>query len=220
MKALARLIGPMPSQDHPIELQNLLLEAEQLGTERGKARAGNLWHSPVVRVGNNVQQFRDSFTPDRRDNAKLGKVRPDRINHRSLLANEQMTSAVKHQAALLLRRLGWHEPHVGSGDRLANRLSVSHVVLLPFDVGLHISRRHQSHGMAEYLQLARPMVGRGTGLDTNQAWRQLLEERQHVTTLQLAADDHLTGGINSVDLENRLGDIKTDCRDRLHGSLL
>jgi hypothetical protein len=29
-----------------------------------------------------------------------------------------------------------------------------------------------------------------------------LEERQHVTTLQLAADDHLTGAINSVDLEN------------------
>jgi hypothetical protein len=56
--------------------------------------------------------------------------------------------------------------------------------------------------------------------DANQAWRQFLEERQHVTTLQLAADDHLTGGINSVDLENRLGDIKTDCRDRLHGSLL
>src|SRR5260370_29116397 len=127
MKALARLVGPVPGYDHPIELQNLLLQAEQLGTERGKAPAGNLMHSPVVRVGNNVQQFRDSFTPDRRDNAKLGKVRPDRINHRSLLANEQMTSAVKHQAALLLRRLGWHEPHVGSGDRLANRLSVGHV---------------------------------------------------------------------------------------------
>jgi hypothetical protein len=30
-------------------------------------------------------------------------VRADRINHRSLLANEQMASAVKHQAALLLR---------------------------------------------------------------------------------------------------------------------
>jgi hypothetical protein len=30
----------------------------------------------------------------------------------------------------------------------------------------------------------------------------------------------LAGGINSVDLENRLGDVETDCRDRLHGSLL
>src|SRR6267154_5760538 len=131
MKALARLVGPVPGYDHPIKLQDLLFEAEQLSAERGKARAGNLWHPFVARVGNNMQQLRDSFAPDRRDNAKLGKVRPDRINHRSLLANEQMTSAVKHQAALLFRRLGWHEPHVGSGDCFANRLSVSHVVLLP-----------------------------------------------------------------------------------------
>ena len=85
MKALARLVGPMPGQDHPIELQNLLLEGEQLSTERGKARAGNLRHPPVVRVGNDVQQFRDSFAPDRRDNAKFGKVRSDRITNQSLI---------------------------------------------------------------------------------------------------------------------------------------
>jgi hypothetical protein len=30
-------------------------------------------------------------------------------------------------------------------------------------------------------------------------------------------DDHPAGGINSVDLENRLGNIETDCCDRLHG---
>jgi hypothetical protein len=61
---------------------------------------------------------------------------------------------------------------------------------------------------------------RGASFYANQTWWQLLKERQHVTTLQLAADDHLAGGINSVDLENRLGDVETDCRDRLHGSLL
>src|SRR6266404_6227618 len=94
MKALARLVGPVPGHDQPIELQDLLLEAEQLSAERGKVRA-------------------------------------DRINHRSLLANEQMACTVKHQAALLLRRLCWHEPHVGSGDCFANSFSVSHVVLLP-----------------------------------------------------------------------------------------
>jgi len=49
---------------------------------------------------------------------------------------------------------------------------------------------------------------------------QLCAQGAHVATLQLAADDHLAGGINSVDLENRLGDVETDCRDRLHGSLL
>src|SRR5258706_15706459 len=131
MKALARLVGPVPGHDHPIKLQDLLLEAKQLSAERGKARAGNLRHSFVARVGNNMQQFRDTFTPDRRDNAELGEVRSDRINHRGLLPDEQMACAVKHQTALLLRCLCWHEPHVGSGDRLANRLSVGHVVLLP-----------------------------------------------------------------------------------------
>src|SRR5258706_6211011 len=70
------------------------------------------------------------------------------------------------------------------------------------DVGLHVSRRHQSHGMAKCLQLARPMVRRGASLDANQAWRQLLKERQDVATLQLAADDHLAASVNAVNLEN------------------
>src|SRR5882762_11467442 len=111
MKALARLVGSVPVHDQPVELQNLLLEAEQLSTERGKARAGNLWHPLVVRVRHNMQQFRNPFAPDWRDNAELGGVRADRINHRGLLADEQMAGAVKHQAALLLGRLCWHEPH-------------------------------------------------------------------------------------------------------------
>jgi len=65
-----------------------------------------------------VEQLGDSFAPDRRDDAKFSKVSPDRINHRGLLANKQMPCAVKHQAALLRRRLGGHKPHVGSGDSL------------------------------------------------------------------------------------------------------
>src|SRR6266481_5622721 len=92
MKALARLVGPVPGHDQPIELQDLLLEAEQLSAERGKARAGNLRHPFVARIGNNMQQFGDSFTPYRRDNAELGEVSSDRINHRGLLADEQMAS--------------------------------------------------------------------------------------------------------------------------------
>src|SRR2546429_468469 len=31
------------------------------------------------------------------------------------------------------------------------------------------------------------------------------------------ADHHLTTGINSMNLEDGLGDVETDCRDRLHG---
>src|SRR5436309_10017305 len=40
MKALARLVGPVPGHNHPIELQDLLLDTEQLSAERGRhARA-------------------------------------------------------------------------------------------------------------------------------------------------------------------------------------
>src|SRR5437764_13190395 len=63
MKALARLVGPVPGHDHPIELQNLLLDTEQLSTERGKARTGNLRQPLVARVDNNMQQFRDLWNP-------------------------------------------------------------------------------------------------------------------------------------------------------------
>src|SRR5258705_5395264 len=100
MKALARLVGPVPGHDHPIELQDLLLEAEQLSAERGKTRAGNLWHPLVARVGNNMQQFHDSSTPGRRDNAELGEVISDRINHRGLPPDQPAGGAVKHPAAL------------------------------------------------------------------------------------------------------------------------
>src|SRR6476469_10499326 len=113
MKALARLAGPVPGHDHPIELQDLLLEAEQLSAERGKARTGNLRHPFVARVGNNMQQFRDSFAPDRGDNAELGEVRSDRINHRGLLADEQMACAVS------IRQLCCSGVFVGTNRMLA-----------------------------------------------------------------------------------------------------
>ena len=128
-----------------------------------------------------------------------------------------MASTMERQAALLLGRLGRHEPHVRSGDRLADSLRVSRIVLMPLHVGLHVGRRHQANGVAKRLELARPMMRRGAGFDTDKAWRQLLEERQDIAPLQLAANDHLAAGINAVNLEYRLGDVETDCRDRLHG---
>jgi hypothetical protein len=48
------------------------------------------------------------------------------------------------------------------------------------------------------------VVRRRAGFDTDQTWRQLLEERQHIATLQLAANDNLAASVNAVNLENRL----------------
>ena len=62
------------------------------------------------------------MTSDRRGNAKLGKMGADRINHRDLLPNEQVPRAMKHQAALLLRRLAL--------DNDPTSFNVDHVRLL------------------------------------------------------------------------------------------
>src|SRR5215475_6202922 len=124
------------------------------------------------------------------------------------------------QATLLLGRLGGNEPHIRSSDRLTDGLSISGVVLLPLDVGLYVGRRHQPNSVANCLKLARPMVRRGASFDPNQARWQLLEEYQHISTLQLTPEHHMALRINTVNLKHRLCDIETDRRDHLHRRLL
>src|SRR6202521_141732 len=147
-------------------------------------------------------------------------MRADRIDHCSLLADEQVAGAMEHQATLLLARLGCDEAHVCPGDRFADCLGVSGIVLLPLDVGLHVGRWHQAHPMPKRLELARPMMRRCTGLDANETRRQLLEKRQNVAALQLTAYGHIAFRVDAMDLKNRLCDVETNCRDRLHAWLL
>ena len=110
---------------------------------------------------------------------------------------------MQRQATLLLACLGRHKPHIGSGDCLTDRLGVNRIVLMPLHIGRHVGRRHQANGVAKRLQLARPMMRRGTGFDANQARRQLLEKRQNVAPLDLAAKHHIALRIDGVNLENR-----------------
>lgn len=153
------------------------------------------------------------------DDPELGKMGADRVYHASLLLNEQMARPVEHQAGLLLGCLRLHEPHVRPRHCLADRLGVGGIVLLPLDVELHVGRRHQSHRMAQRLELARPMMRRGAGLDPYEAGRQLLEERQHMAPPQLAADQHIARRIDAVDLKHRFGDVETDGGDRFQAWL-
>src|SRR5262245_41260381 len=64
------------------------------------------------------------------------------------------------------------------------------------------------------------MMRRSAGFDADKARRQLLKEWYNVPALELTANDYITCRVNSVDLKNRLRDIETDCRDRLHVWLL
>src|SRR5512143_1593800 len=147
-------------------------------------------------------------------------MRTDGVDHGGLLTNEQTPRAMKHQATLLLYRLGLDKPHVGSGHSLADCLGVSRIILLSFDIRSDVGRRHQADPMPERLQLPRPMMRCRAGLHTDKARWHLLKERQHIAPLQLAANDHMAISINAMHLKNRLRDIQTDCLDCLHDWLL
>jgi hypothetical protein len=121
----------VPGPDHPVELQNLLFEPAQLCSENCETSAGYFRHSLVIWISDDIEQFLNTITADSGGNSELGKMGAYRIDHRDLLPHAQMTRSMKYHAALLLWSLGRHEPHVGSGDRLANGLCVSRIILLP-----------------------------------------------------------------------------------------
>src|SRR6266700_1859326 len=184
---------------------------------RATRHARNLGYAFVTGIGDNIEQCLDPIASDRRDDAELGKMGTDRIDHCSLLADEQVACAMQHQTALLLGRLGLDKSHVCPGHRFADCLGVGGIVLLPLHIRLHVGRRHQAHSMTQRLEFARPMMRGCAGLDTDKTWRQLLEESSDVTALQFAPDDHFPFGVDAVNLKNRFCDIETNCRDRLHG---
>jgi hypothetical protein len=114
------LIGSVPGQDHSIKLQDLLSETEQLAAQSRKAGAHKLRHPVVLRIGNDTQQFLDPSAPDRSGNAEFGKVSANRVDHRGLLANQQMTRAMEYQPAVLLGLL------VGT-NRMLDRVTASQI---------------------------------------------------------------------------------------------
>ena len=48
----------------------------------------------VACIGDDSKQLFDTVAPDRRDDAKLGHMGADGIDHRGLLADEQMTGTM------------------------------------------------------------------------------------------------------------------------------
>src|SRR4051812_48866022 len=114
----------MPGNNALIELQDLSLQYPQLTAESRKTRAGHLRDPAVSWIGDDFQQLSNTPAPDGGNNPELGQICADRVDNGSLLTNEEMAHAMKHQTALLFDGLGRHEPHVGPCDRLANSLRV------------------------------------------------------------------------------------------------
>ena len=105
----------MPSHDPAVKLQDLRLQHPQLGAKGGQTRLCNLRHALVATIRANSKQVFDTLASHRGYDPKLGQVGTDGIDHRGLLADEELAGAMEHQAALLLRCFGLDKPHIGPG---------------------------------------------------------------------------------------------------------
>ena len=119
--------------------------------------------------------------------------------------------------ALLLDALDRHEAHVRSIHGLADRLRVGRVGLVALDVGLYVLRWNKADMVPEPTQLSRPVVGARARLHPDYTWRELREERQQIGATQTTPENAVGGVVDTVHLENGLGDIKAN-RDDGHGN--
>ena len=129
---------------------------------------------------NDRQQLPQPCVPLCSCNAKLGHMRPQGIDHLGPLPHQKIARPMQHQLALLLGRFDLHKTHGWAAHRLADRLSVSSIVLVALDVGLHIPRRHQTNLVTKLREFTRPIMSGRACLHANKARRQRLEELQHL----------------------------------------
>jgi len=107
----AHLIGAVPGIDPPIEVEDLHAQLLELMAKGLHTLPGQVRDAVVIGVGEALKQFLDAAAAHHRDNAELGQMRADGIDHRGLLADEQMSGPVQHQARLLVGRFHRHEAH-------------------------------------------------------------------------------------------------------------
>ena len=76
---------------------------------------------------------------------------------------------MQHHGRLLIDTFYGYKVHIGARNSLADSLRISRIILLPLNVGLHISRGNEPHVMAKCSDLTGPMVGRRAGFHADQA---------------------------------------------------
>lgn len=188
---------------------------DQLLEEEADGQSGRFRHLMQLRP-----QPIDVLRALRCNDAELCHVGADRVADLRALANQKIPRAVDDQDRRASFALHGDEPHRGTRDRFTDGRRVGCVRLPALHVGLHVRRRHQPDVMPQFLKLARPVVSAPAGLHADQAPRQLLKEREQLTSTQLATHENTTVFIDTVDLENALREVDTDRSKLGHGRLL
>src|SRR5215475_3452933 len=169
------------------------------------------WKSfAITLVCDDFGKLRETFASCLRNQAKLGKVGSERIDQLRALTDQKIPRSMQHQQGLLIGRLDRHKPHRWACHGLTDGGCVGSIVFRPFDIALHVARRHQTHGVAEFGNFTCPMMSGSAGLHADQTSRKLAKDVDDLFAPQLTADDDLARTIHAVHLEYVLGEINAD----------
>lgn len=86
------------------------------------------------------------------------------------------------QHSLLFGLFDSDKPHVGPGNRFADRLRIGGIRFTAFDIRLHKLRHHQFDDMSLRHELSGPKVSAATRFHANQTQRQIREEGRQLVT--------------------------------------
>jgi hypothetical protein len=135
------------------------------------------------------------------------------------LAHEQVASTMHDQHRLLLLALDRHEAHGRPRRRFADRRGISRIVLPALEIGLDVLRWDQAHFVPQPAQLPGPEMGGGASLQADPARRKLREVAQDLPAAEAALLDNGVVCVDTVNLEDVLGQIEAN-RCNLHGGWL
>jgi hypothetical protein len=203
----------VPSTDLLFELIDLLVEildVIQQPLHEPSERSRQLVRAVLDQLRHATGDVRNAFGDDQ---AELGQQAPYLVGLCRPSLDEALADAVHGEHRLLLDILHRHEAHIRPTHGLADRLGIGNVVLVGLDVGLDELRSHRLDGMAQALELARPVVHAATCLDADQTRREVGEVRGNLVAAQLLPQDWLGVQIDAVDLEDALCQVEPNCRN-------
>jgi hypothetical protein len=207
-----------------VQTGDLLVQSPECLDQHPEAWPGKFWDR-LDCILNSLHELRNANWPFGRHNAELGQMSSQGVDdlsslpHQEFAAHQEIAGPEHESGGLRLLALGRHEAHGRALGRLADRLSIHCIVLLPFDERLHVSQRDQPNGMPELADLARPVMRAAAGLHGHRAEPLTCQERENLMPLKLLAEQDRSGCISSVHLEHVLRQVQADCANLTHGRL-
>ena len=214
LQTFASLVGSVPLLDLALDFANVsveFLEVIQQALDEQPEAPRQLVAGIFDENGHARVDVPDAL---RHNEAKFHQQATNLVGLCAACVNKALARRVQRQHRLLLWILRRNEAHVWPRHRFADRLGIEHVVLVRLHVRFDELRCHHLDLVAKSRQFCCPEVRTAARLNADQAGLQFCEKHSDLVAPELLAQDHCASLVNTVNLENVLGQIQTDGRNR------